>query len=763
MAVSKKKNFTKKWIVLVVVIFLGCSTLLLSFAVNNLNNVITSIEPINKNIEYQEFDNEENFSKANFPSTLNGLTKNKKLEIKNVVWKQIKKEDLGSTIKYTYKPIINESYKVNKDVNLPIITIVVSKFKTVISNIEDLEIFYNETPNKSIKINSVPGRNGELQYLDNNNWVTKNKFILDKKENDVKLLFSDDWKNSEISKWRIFLPKTEFMDEFISNEFTIKIKPLDVHVKGIENITSPKNLEITKKLNIENGFNKNLQLETFNSESHNWDTIDTYKLNSESNILEINIRNWVPNSKWRVTIPKDYKSNKFVSDTFKINVLDTSISKVPKELSGQTGEYVKTDLSINVALGRTVYLQKKVNNNWVNVSEYKTENSIIDKITVKIPLNKDKIDSNYYRLYMKESKFGKEYASNKILVNTTNNTQVKNLKTSYQKTIGELITNTVTVSPAFKRPIYLEYFNSSKNKWEIKNTFLTEDTKSSQVKLIYPNTWEEKQNTKWRVRIPKSNNSNEYIKEINIIAKPVYQIPSKYLQITDNIYFNGGGYNLVKGTMGLKVLKVQKKLGIKSDRAIIDNKMIAEIKIFQQKNGLTPDGIVGLSTWKKMGFSENDWYHLGTYVTPKKTNPRSTRKDYIEAMINTAISYLGTDYVIGASGKPGTGIDCSGLVMQGMYAAGINPLPVSVVRHSQPGYEYESYFLWNHPKLKHVKYSERERGDLIFYKNEQGNLSHVAIYLGNDQVIESYPPKVVIWPIKNNERSIIMGVVRVFP
>ena len=130
-------------------------------------------------------------------------------------------------------------------------------------------------------------------------------------------------------------------------------------------------------------------------------------------------------------------------------------------------------------------------------------------------------------------------------------------------------------------------------------------------------------------------------------------------------------------------------------------------------------------------------------------------------MIDTAYSYLNTEYIIGASGKPGTGVDCSGLVMQALYSAGIDPDPVSPIRHSKPGYEYESRNLWNLP-MKHVSYSERQRGDLIFYKNSSGTIIHVAIYLGNDKVIESWPDKVVVWPIKNSHRSIIKGVVRPF-
>ena len=242
----------------------------------------------------------------------------------------------------------------------------------------------------------------------------------------------------------------------------------------------------------------------------------------------------------------------------------------------------------------------------------------------------------------------------------------------------------------------------------------------------------------------------------------VYQNPSKYLQIKHKQKaLTGGGYNLSKNYMGLKVAYVQRKLGLGVRRAIMDSTTINAVKSFQKKNGLTVNGVVDLTTWKKMGLSENDWYNLGAYASLLKTNPASTRSQCIEAMIDTAYSYLNTEYIIGASGKPGTGVDCSGLVMQALYSAGIDPDPVSPIRHSKPGYEYESRNLWNLP-MKHVSYSERQRGDLIFYANSSGTIIHVAIYLGNDKVIESWPDKVVVWPIKNSHRSIIKGVVRPF-
>lgn len=242
-----------------------------------------------------------------------------------------------------------------------------------------------------------------------------------------------------------------------------------------------------------------------------------------------------------------------------------------------------------------------------------------------------------------------------------------------------------------------------------------------------------------------------------------YQNPAGYYQIQDAIApLSGGGYELNMGYMGLKVYKVQKRLGISNHRAIVDVAFINAVKKFQQQKGLKVDGIVGLNTWRALGFSDSDWYNMGTYISPLKVDKNSTKSDHIEAAIATAYTYLGTEYIIGASGAPGTGVDCSGLVMQALYSAGLDLSPINPVRHSKAGYEYESQSMFASSKFKHVNYNDRQRGDLIFYQNASGVIIHVAIYLGDNQVIEAWPPQVVVWPITNGQRSNIAGVVRPF-
>lgn len=245
-----------------------------------------------------------------------------------------------------------------------------------------------------------------------------------------------------------------------------------------------------------------------------------------------------------------------------------------------------------------------------------------------------------------------------------------------------------------------------------------------------------------------------------------YQNPAQYYQIKNKITLSGGGYDLSYGFEGIKVRKVIQRLGLGNGvgmgGAFYGTQVTEAVKKFQKSKGMPQTGNVDLLTWIQMGFNQTQWEAWGAYVSPIKVDEDSTRSQHIEAMISRAYDYLGDDYVIGASGAPGLGIDCSGLVMQALYAAGLDLSPITPVSHAQPGHEYESRNMWNSSKFKHVSYSQRQRGDLIFYQNSAGTVIHVAIYLGNDRVIEAWPNQVVVWPVKNGARSNVKGVIRPF-
>lgn len=106
----------------------------------------------------------------------------------------------------------------------------------------------------------------------------------------------------------------------------------------------------------------------------------------------------------------------------------------------------------------------------------------------------------------------------------------------------------------------------------------------------------------------------------------------------------------------------------------------------------------------------------------------TTRTQQIQAVTATAKSYLGTPYLWGGSSY--RGIDCSGLTQNAFKAAGVY-LP----RVSRDQYK-SGYF---------VTAKDLQPGDLVFFTfRADRQISHVGIYLGNGQFIQSSSSKGVV-------------------
>lgn len=342
-------------------------------------------------------------------------------------------------------------------------------------------------------------------------------------------------------------------------------------------------------------------------------------------------------------------------------------------------------------------------------------------------------------------------------------TSVSGLAKNFKKKSRSTLSDEITVTSPCGRTLKIQL--KTNGRWITKKTYQLNTLKQQTLKITYPTDWWKITSSSWRIIIAEGETAEAYTSPmITIKTIRYYQNPSDCIQIKDTITLrHSGAYNLNTGYMGLKVRQVNRYFHIGNKywpRYTIQTK--SRVRTFQRKKKLKVTGVVDKTTWLKMGYSKKSWYTLGAYVSPIRVNPSSTKKEHIEAMISTAKEYLGSDYVVGASGKPSQGADCSGLVMQALYAAGVDPYPVSCVRHSKPGYEYESRNLWKNKKFKSIPYTKKKRGDLIFYSGRGGAIIHIAIYLGNGKVIESWPNKVVIWPIKNSHRSRIAGVKRVF-
>lgn len=91
-------------------------------------------------------------------------------------------------------------------------------------------------------------------------------------------------------------------------------------------------------------------------------------------------------------------------------------------------------------------------------------------------------------------------------------------------------------------------------------------------------------------------------------------------------------------------------------------------------------------------------------------------------VINYALQFVGGRYVWGGT-NPNTGADCSGFVQYVMRNAAGRSLPRTSREQAKAG--------------RAIKSSEMKPGDLIFYANSKGTVNHVAMYIGNGQIVHA--------------------------
>lgn len=123
-----------------------------------------------------------------------------------------------------------------------------------------------------------------------------------------------------------------------------------------------------------------------------------------------------------------------------------------------------------------------------------------------------------------------------------------------------------------------------------------------------------------------------------------------------------------------------------------------------------------------------------TYVTPSRISVEATREDCVNAFIQRAYEYIGTQYIEPWSTAPGGAVDCSGFVLQCLYATGMDMGVYNPYNHRwDPSQTYNSMNWYRSNIFMPVSANSIQRGDLIYYRG------HIAIALGGGMMIDSWP------------------------
>ena len=138
--------------------------------------------------------------------------------------------------------------------------------------------------------------------------------------------------------------------------------------------------------------------------------------------------------------------------------------------------------------------------------------------------------------------------------------------------------------------------------------------------------------------------------------------------------------------------------------------------------------------WVKIMLDDEEAYVFGEYVDIAKKLEKAVSmtelkygqgvSDVRVDLVNYAKKFLGNPYVWGGTSLT-KGADCSGFVLSIYKKYGIS-LPHYSVSQSKMGTK--------------ISLSEAKPGDLIFYA-KNGTVNHVAIYIGNNQVIHASSPR----------------------
>ncbi len=141
-----------------------------------------------------------------------------------------------------------------------------------------------------------------------------------------------------------------------------------------------------------------------------------------------------------------------------------------------------------------------------------------------------------------------------------------------------------------------------------------------------------------------------------------------------------------------------------------------------------------MGEWIKVDLDGETCYVYSKYVDISEQLPKAATLTEVQhgkgvssvraELVNYACKFVGNRYVWGGTSLT-NGVDCSGFTMQ-VYAK----YGISLPHHAPPQAGYGT----------RIKSSEAKPGDLFFY-SKGGSINHVAIYIGNGQVVHASNPK----------------------
>ena len=201
-------------------------------------------------------------------------------------------------------------------------------------------------------------------------------------------------------------------------------------------------------------------------------------------------------------------------------------------------------------------------------------------------------------------------------------------------------------------------------------------------------------------------------------------VKSEYLYTGDDAIKVAEKAVITVATVNTTTLRVRKKPSVDS----------SVVSLVGEGEDLTVEKIV--DDWYKVEVDDEKGYISGDFVDisqklPTASSIKELNQSSADAASSTgmslvqyALQFVGNRYVWGGTSLT-NGVDCSGFTMQ-VYAH----YGVSLPHHaaSQPGYGTR------------VSASEAKPGDLFFYSNG-GGINHVAIYIGNGQVVHASNPR----------------------